>query len=360
MIPAYDLLGLGSAHWDISDTLAVFPTLAVVPQGWGFGCFDGGRGSWPHNFGDPRGKVEIILQQRRPAVFRLQAWWDPGHNLPPLKALIARLKLWANLPEKYPDTTFFMSPSCEYNCRDLKKLKPYFDAVATYCPTWRRVSTPMGGSLAYPGTTVERHGSKATAKPGELASWDGQSTYDFDPEAWNRRNASCIAGFLWGVLCNGAEAHNTLTPDRRTQFPDIKYLTALTRLAQSKGAPMAPSFPGKVIPFGKTFALKSHGEDLQGKNTRDNKPLIIVGNAANDAEILGWNGKSLGKFGYFGTYPGNRFRYYSGWKHGVNLWGYELADLAQSKTGNPWVYFKVGNKIYGPANPAFCEGFTTG
>lgn len=337
-----DLLGLGSKHWSVKETIA------ALPKGSAIGFFD-------NTFGDVSKNLIRVLKSGKVVAARVQIWWSYQHKIVPIDFLKKRVVFYEELAKRFPSIKFYISHSCEYSEKSIEEIRKRVEVVASLAPSCIPVQTPMH-SPTIPGYIVEEHGPKAKVKKGGIASADGKALFDIDANLWAKQNSKAEILFSWGPRCNLAEAHNKKPPKERSAYPDAKYLKSLLRVMGSKGSAPKPVF-GPVESITKPLLFKTHAEDLPGPNLRDNRPLVILRDKTPFVEVVAANGKVLGKLVYFGEFPPNLHRYYSGWPGGLGLYGYEIADKAKKISGSEWVWIKQGNRYFGPVNPIFREGF---
>lgn len=352
MIPGLDLPGIGSKKWAIKQTIKGFP------QGFALGLFA------DETFGPLAIKnTTKLLKTGKVSAVRAHLNWagpNPAHALPPESKIKKLAPKWEALAKQFPNVQFYISPSCEAKSNDKAKIKSLLDLTASLCPSCLIVWSPMQ-SPSIPGYITEVHGKKA-AKAGQIASYDGgvkgEALWDTDAQSWVKKNSDAILCFSWAPIFNMAESHNTLPPNKRTASPSAKTIIGAARLFDVIPPAPTPDFADKVIkPIKAPLLLKNFAEDMQGKNTRDDKPLLMLKQETKSIEVVTKTGQSLGKFIYFAPYPPDLFRYYSGLPGGVNLYGYQISDKAKALSGSEWVWFKQGNTYYGPVCCTFRWGF---
>lgn len=340
-----DALGLASKHWNINETVKVWP------QGFAVGCFDG-----DDVFGDCVPNLRKLLDTGRVPAARIHAHWSDSHKIADVGVLQKRLPKYEKLAKQYPGVKFYVSHSCEYNEKNKVEIQKRVNLVANLCPSCQVVQSPMGGSPTIPGFMLESHGTNAKADGG-IVSADGNPLFDLDSEKWANRTKGSVIQFSWGMRCNGLESNVHPPRPQRTAFPDAKYLRSLARILLPKGPVPTPTFTTKVIPIIDPLGMKSHGEDMPGDQSRDNKPCLFLKKQTPTVDIVTFQGVKIASLGYFGTFPGGRFRYYSGWKGGSNLYGYEIAEKAKALSGYEWTWVRQGSTYYGPIHFAFRCGF---
>lgn len=359
MIKGHDFLGLGCKNWNVKDTLA------ALPNGVAVGCFDN---TWPDNFGDPYEKIRAMCKSGKIAAVRVQMYWSYAHKIVPLDVLKKATPRWEKLAKEFPGIMFFLSPSCEYRYRDdgrstvtTADLVQRVDVIRTLAPSCVPVLSPWLAPVI-PGVKVEHHGAKAKAKEGELVSYDGGGVKagGFDEEigadVWMMNNHKALIAFCWSPIYNCAESHNSLKPAQRTATPSSDYIRAMQRLMEPKGSAPKKGFTGATRQLKAPELWKNFAEDMQGANSRDNKPLLVVKASEPVAFVLDNKGKEIAKLSLYdkpGSFEGGLSRYYSGFGVGSKLYGFEMAQRALASAGSEWVYVKVGRTVLGPFHPAF-------
>jgi hypothetical protein len=341
MIPGLDFLGLGSQHWKLKQSIEVFP------QGWALGCF-------AQTFGDALPAARKFLASGKVSAFRLQAWWSDSHKIAPMDFLKKELPRWEKLAREFPHVRFYISHSCEYSEADIKQIRKRVILVQALCPSCEVVQCPMHSPVVKGVGLIEQHGTKSEPKPGHIVSTDGQAIFDQNAANWMALHQDALINFLWAPRFNLREAHNTLPPPARKAFPTKRDILSVIRLASSPGIAPSPVFAADVIPFKKPELLKTHAEDQQGNtDARANRPLVILKKKTKFVEVVTFTGQVLGKLTFFGNFGEGLYRYYAGHAGGIRLYGYEIGEKAKQASGSEFVWFKQGNKYYGPVNPAF-------
>ncbi len=336
-----DILGAADNDWKRKETAR------ALPNGWGFGIF-------VDTFGDGVKATSEILTERKARglttpLVRFQFWRK--HALTPMSALKKWFPLIEKLHAKFPEVTFFVSHSCEYQSQDIKGIQARVDLTRKLCPSCVPINTPLN-SPSPGGTIVEVHGKKV-AKPGQFISYDGgvkgEGLYDIDAVKWleDNQKAKAYAIFLWAPRFNLSESKAILPVDQRTAAPNAKFITGMCYLAYDPGVAPTPAFSAK--PFRKPQLLKTFAEDMPTENPRDNKLMIFTKENAASAELVTFDGQLVGKLGFFpDNKPHDLERYYSGWKGGSNLMAWEFAEKARKLSGHPWYWIRVGRNCYGP------------
>lgn len=350
MIIGYDLLGLGSSYWRVQ------PLIDLLPHGSAIGCFT------DNTFGNAWIKIRKLLSTGKHPIFRGQLHWDPAgangvsaHKIIPLEKLKKQLPKLEQLALDFPNVKIYASHSCEYKEQSKAAISARVSLIKQLAPHCVPVNTPMNSPVA--GDAITEIHAPGKAKAGQIWSTDGQSILDGDAEKEINKSSNATICFLWAPLFNLREAGAFIPPPERKAAPPPWYIRDVIAVAQPKGNAPAPLFHGNIKPIKKPTLWKTCAEDHIGSDPRGCKPLLICGTKANQAEVLDFKGNRIAKLGYYGTFTGGQFRYYSGWGSGSKLSSSELAEKAIQSSGSPFVWFKVGNIIYGPTHAAFRTGY---
>lgn len=342
-----DFLGLGSKYWDVKGSLSVFP------EGWGLGFFD-------TTFGDVRKNLKKFLDSGKVSAARVHIWWSDAHKIAPLDVLEKRLPIYERLAQEYPAVKFYVSHSCEYKESSLSAITKRVALVQKLCPSCVVVQTPMKSPVVKGVGLLEQHGTNSKPRTGGIVSTDGQNVFDIDAEKWvNQHNGSDIT-FLWATRFNLRENYKppqgNPPPPERKAYPDKGYIKGVIRLGSPSGKEPVPTFPATNLK--KPQLLKTCAEDPPGEgDKRANKPLAILKEKLDHIEIVTFQGESVGKLKYFGGFPPNLHRYYSGMKGSIGLYGYQISNKLKEASGSEWGYLKVGQTFYGPIHFAFRTPF---
>ena len=324
--------------------------IETTPAGWAIGCFD-------DPFGPVLKKLRRVLSSRKFPAVRIQAHWSNQHNIVPIAKLKKKLPTYEKLARDFPEVKVYVSHSCEYKENSQAEVRKRVELIRSLAPSCIPVNSCMSGATL-DDVITERHGDARIRHPGDIVSTDGTNIYDIDAAAYVKENEKASICFLWGYRDNLREINDpgqpVPTPANRTAAPSKEYHQSIVRLGFPKG--VADSNYEKVKIW------KTHAEDDQEENPfepddpRENKPVLIVSAKADRASVITHDGKVIGKLAYGGQFLGGGYRYYSGGGGGANLYGFEFAAKALKVSGSEFVTFKVGNKLYGPVNPAFREG----
>jgi len=355
MIPGIDLLGMAHKKWNIKATVKALKATGSANIGL-FADETFGPNALKH--------AKMCLDTGAVKKIRAHLNWagpNPKHTLPPLTKVKTLAMKWESLAKEYPGVEFFISPSCEYQSTDKKAITAMLKTAQDYAPSCKIVHSPMKPAHVVMPGILELHGDeKVTA--GNILSFDGGAegldeggVYSLDVTKWIQRSKDAAMVLAWAGLCNMQEAHNTLKPQERTESPSFEYTMGMFRLFEDPGAPPTPNF--KAIPLKKPLLYKNFSEDSPGPDKRNNRPLIFAYEQAPQVELVTHEGKAFGRFAYYGSYHPNLSRYYSGWKNGIGLYGWEIADRCFQTSGSKWGFYKVKGKFYGPIHFNFRTGY---
>ena len=334
-----DLLGLGDSDWNLKSTIKMWP------KGFALGFFA------DDTFGkDVMQKVTKLVTQCEIPAIRPHLNWSDDHSLPPLDKIKRLAPKWEAFAKAHPNVRVYVSPTCEYDSTNKAAIKAMLDLTASLCPSCTVVASVSKKGAVVGGYMLERHG-KVVVKAGQIISYDGgvkgEGLFDIDALAWANANSAAEIMFSWGPRCNGTEKTKLPRP-KRTAFADGNYIRGLARLLQAVGSPPTPTFA--ATPLKKPLLFKSFAEDQDGPNKRDCKPLIILPKKTAFVEVVTFTGAKLGKFMYYGGFPPNLHRFYSGMSGGMDMYAWQIEALALQKSGYPWFGIKQGNTYYWPLN----------
>lgn len=186
MIKCLDLLSLGHKKFPVKMAAS------VLPRGWGAGAF-------VDVFGPPFLNTEEFIAEAKPSLFRFQLHWDAAHSskeaIIPLKKLEKFLPRCEALANAYSKTKFYVSHTCEYNCRRRPKLQARMDMCKALAPSCVPVQSYYKG-IFLDGYTMEYHGNIFVDR-GDIVSLDGTDFRDVNMSRWIRNNRLAIAAFGW-------------------------------------------------------------------------------------------------------------------------------------------------------------------
>lgn len=328
-----DLLGLAHPKWKLE------PTIAAFPKDWAFGVF-------AQTFGDALPRVRQFLDSGKASAFRLQAWWDNAHRIADMKYLKKELPRWESLARQYSHIPFYISHSCEYAEQNRKEVIRRVSLVQNLCPSCKIVQTPMHSPIVKGVGFKEEHGSKATAKAGQIASTDGNEICQMNSAKWMQDNAAAELIFGWNARFNGRHSDTTEPPLHRDTFPNSKYIHATVRQMTPKGVAPVPQFEARRFRGNELYKVMA--EDQKG-DQRSNKPVIMLDKKVSSIDLVTFDNQVVANFRlYPDSNPHKLERYYSS-----GLWGYEIADRAFDLSGSEFVWIKCGKEFIQEIHPSF-------
>lgn len=341
------LLGLGSKYWKIA------PTLEALPREVAIQVFDNTEGL----FGNPFPNLRRLCKTGKVKVVEVQiSYTKITHKLVGISVLRKRLPLWKAFAAEFPKITFYISHTTEHFATTLSSLRYRMDLIESF--GFLAVNNPEPGRGAVMmGEFNETH--KQGAFPGQyISSMDGLDvTGKADVLSWVRSHRNAMFRYGWGALCNLQDGSQPADPAKRKASPSVKYLKMLAHISECPDdAPSPRGFSASALKS--PWLYKTMSQDTN--DSREDKPLLIASVKADNVQLVTFTGARIGVFPYFGTYLDGMFRYYSGLRGGLNMWGYEIAQHATAISASPWVWFKFGNKYWGPVHPAFRAGYFEG
>lgn len=345
----YDVLGAGHKDWKVEEIIRTFP------KGSALGALD-------NEFGPMMPKWRKIADSRKFPIIRPHLWWSNGHKIISLKDCKAWAKGYQDLAERYQDhLTVFLSHSCEHNEANRKAVQDRMEILQEVAPLCQHVNCVWRGARI--NGLNEKHGYDVRGY--DLVSTDGLDIVDLFAEEWIQRHVAAKLIGLWTKRFNLREQYKPgeeprlPAPKDRFAVPSVKLCRSVIRVASPKGS-QDNTLGGKPIKDPDIY--KTHSEDFPRKKptdteeARENRPVLIVKDKSDSAEVLDVQGNRLGRFIYGGSYGTNQHRYYAGGRGGIVLYGYEIGEKARRKTGSEFIYLKVGKSLYGPLHPAFRLG----
>ena len=349
-----DLLGLGHAKWPIKDTIKALRDFRIEAIGF----FD-------TTFGDVRKNLKKILDADLPALkfLRPHLWWDDNHKIAPLDVIKKRAPFYEQLAQADLSKHIYLSHSCECDSTDISAISQRLQALHQYAPNCVAVHSKGAHGIKMANVVNEDHALNASFQGSYIVSTDGSNAYDIDVKAYQDTFKSGVITFLhcdrFNLRQHMEPGVKPPPPKTRTAFPDYNLLASVAALFMENRAHTAPAptFKGKIINIKGPSVYKTHAEDKFGqKDPRALKPCLIVPGGKNPLDIVTWNNVHIGKLSYFGAFQQGLNRYYSGYKGGIGLYGWQLAKKATSVSKYPVVYFRDGHNFYGPVDPTFRTG----
>ena len=341
----YDYLGLGSKHWDINATLR------ATPEGSAIGCFDS-------TFGPALPNLKKLLQSGKYPTARIHLWWSDSHIICPNSIIKSRAPAYEKLAKEFPAIKIFLSHSCEHNETNPSIVRTRLEYIESLAPHCIPVNCIWRGALLEHEIN-EKHGSNINLPGDYITSTDGLDIIDIDSERYLKDTSRAIISFLWSHRFNLRQEGLPLPkPLERAAAPSREYLEGIVRLSRPAGIAPPKEFPGEVTRIQDPMLYKTFAEDKLGQNDpRANRPLLISRKKSASMDIITYRGQVIGKFAYYGGFGAGLYRHYSGYAGGIGLYGYQIAEKALAVSGSEFVWFRSGNKIYGPVNPAFRTGY---
>ena len=311
------------------DLLAVakYPKqVREVPTGWALGCFSS-------TFGDSRLAVVQYLRGRADPLVRVQLLWKDRHDFSDKDVARAaeEAKKWVPIGNELQEK-LYISPWCEHKANSslIKKLRAAIKKVLPHCTY---VNTPMKGGAYLDGEVNEVHGEGRPLTGRYTFSYDGYACVDSDVEAIKEKHKKAEVFFFWEPRFNGRWEDNDNTPrPERDGWPDGKLIRSVVNLANSRGECSLP----------KDAIWKSHSENKDGKDSRAEKPVLIIKVKAKEFVLKDNDVRVRARLPYYGTFHGGGYRYY------CPKWGYEIGKV-------PFRLF-AGGVEYGTINTGFRFG----
>lgn len=333
-----------------------------------------------HTFGDAIAGVEYLIEHVRPRYVRVHLFntvcvrnnncghYEPGakHSVGSLNyalerndgALLlytrGRTAIWKSLSEKYPNTTFLVSPALEHNLSPAA-YRILADAVKSVWADVQLVNSPLSGNgERYLGSILEAHGQSPPQT--EISSLDGAELMDVDTQGWLGRTAGNKLTFRWSRGYNLRDQAEKFTdPRARTKSPTPAMFEMYEHATDAIEPPSQVAFPCTAI--SEAVIYKPLSEDKGTGDGRANKPVLIAELGKGDVQLVAANGAEVGKLKYYGQFTDKkRGRYYSGMPGGSNKHGYEFQQAALMVAKSPYVYARGNGRCIGPFVPGRRQG----
>lgn len=322
-MPGMDYLG-GAKYCDAIN--------ASHPRGYAAGFF-------LDTFGDALPCAERLFRSGKADTFRFHYEWSDTHSFPPssFDRIANKSVAVEKFIERNPGVKVIASGACEHNL-DATQAKILRAKVLAKCPRCAGYSNSIWKGATIDGIN-EVHGLKPKKPKGQyIESTDGEPLEDGDATLWKQTYSDALIQFAWTCRFNGRWECNDKTPrPDRTGYPtDPKFIESIAYQFADRGA---------VGPLGKTDIYKSHSENKGTGDNRAEKPVAILGIKVPEISLISVNGKEIAKARYYGSFEGNRSRYY------FPAYGFELAKKANGLT-----FIKAGKTKLGPINAAFRAG----
>lgn len=271
--------------------------------------------------------------------------------------LRARVRLYRALQAVNPNTEILVSPILEHNLSK-SAWRVLANAVLQEWPEVRLVNSGMRGvsTERYRGALIEEHGMPVIAN-GNTYSHDGTEVTDISIKDWNSGTAKALISFTWTRSYNLRTQNPTwVDPRARTAAPDSRLLEHIIHITDPVEKLPTLTKTCKRYDFDSTFIWKPLAEDKGNNDSRANLPVLIAKQDVSAAVLVDFNGKRVATLGKYGKYVDGRFRYYSGYRGGSWLGGYEIQRKAFAQSGSSYTYFKVKDRCYGPILTARRQG----
>ena len=391
----HDYLGIKHQKYDCNALLSVYPA------GDSFGAHIS------NDSGNSNACLERILREKSPKLVRLHLFNNPcvrgnycardsdsfGYTPAKVAAEISNPNslLWEKLKLRidyvkqlavfYPNTEFLISPILE-NDFDTAKANSMCTIAKAYAPEFQIVDSAMKTRPAGVGCLLEKHraagGSEVVAP---VTSHDGVPAQDTDIEKWKSLNANSILACEWqesyncrNKPCKRGTGTGTrecvidfVHPKERAFCPDRNQFAWGVRVMYPQ--PVTAGVPSgcrsvrepangeiwKVTADDHRSFLPRHEKNTDWKANKvvflSSKVTTRVENrrtVINPMLIRNANGaviKSVPFYKTFGKKPFLLYRFYA------NMTSFELGQLAESTSGNEWIYLDVGNSECIRVNP---------
>lgn len=340
-LKGHDVLGLGNPNFTLNSVVN------GISDGSAIGVFDS---TWPDNFGDPYPKVKSLVESGKVSAVRIHIWWSYQHVGVAQSVLVKALPRWEQLAIDNPSVKIYISPSCEYRADTAGNyVVNWIKAIKQRAPHTIPVLAPMPGAPVVKNILLEHHTDKLPPVGKKILSTDGNSIFDANARKLVNQNGESVMILAWAMRYNLAQSptpekgYFSPVPRLRTADPGVQYIRSIDDL-------LYPPVEN-ISDLRKPELWKTHAEDKvppPGHNTdpRANKPVLIIKQKVGSVLIFDSNGTQIGSLGYFGTYPGNMYRYYSGWAGGSGHYAYEFGRIAKSNTGSPVIFAQTGTRRF--------------
>lgn len=278
-----------------------------------------------------------------------------------LDHLTARVKLWGEMMKNYPHIKWLVSPVLESDLSNQAFGVLAQTAInATKTPFTLVVSSGIQSPEIKPTWIREGHGQGPWPKNVKISSTDGLDIMDTTMGIWKPNTKNHIIKFIWNRKFNGRNNGPWVDPRARVTWPKREELVQILHVQDVQ--PDAPKAPA-VLNGIKCIRPENNGkriwkplaEDTGTNDPRANLPVLITTGNSGGYNLIGAQGKVAGKLGYFDRFGPDLQRYYSGWRGGSGLNGYQFQQEAL-KQGSPWVWAVQGNQCFGPFLPGRRQG----
>lgn len=363
-----DFYALQSSHWNVKNT-NMYPMTPMA------------TGNLDNTFGAELIHVDSMLSALQPVFHRVHiinttcvrngncGSYEIGygynkqtfnnaikaHNKKILNYVVNKTTLYKNLSTKYPNTKFVVSPALEHDL-DHVAWNILADTVLSVWPDAQLANSPDAGiSISlYKGAWLERHG-KNFPLDADIVSLDGFDATDIDIETFRNRvvTAPHVKVALSWTAGDNCRVKQWIDPRQRTNCPSRQTFELVSHITEP--LPGAPKFTGgeckRITPINNNDIWKPLAESYPTPDPRQELPVLITGAfKSSDVQLLASNGMPVGRVAFYGPY-GKLSRWYSGYKTGSHLSGYEFQKKAVFLTGSPYVWLMQNGVCKGPFVP---------
>lgn len=286
-----------------------------------------------------------------------------AHNKKILNYLKSRVSVYSDLQVKFPTTRFVVSPVLEHDL-SIESWKILADTTLEIWPEVQLANSPDGGisAIKYKGAWIERHG-KDFPMDADIVSLDGFDVTDIDSVAFRDRvlrAPNLKMAFSW-TLGDNCRVKGWIDPRMRKNCPSSDTFELISHIMEA--VPQAPKFAGKQCKKMSAFKSPDIWKPLaesyaNSKDSRQELPVLIAGGFKKaNVNLLSSNGGQIGTLGFYGSF-GKQLRWYSGYKKGSHLSGYEFQKRANASSGNPYIWMIQAGSCKGPFVPGRRGGAT--
>lgn len=197
------------------------------PAGWAAGFF-------ANTFGDSRPLVRKLFDTRRTPIIRVHLLWFDDHttrkfSVADINAAVAEAKKWRVLSAEH-GKCLQISPWCEHTGKE-PLLRKLHKAVMNELPDCEYVNTPMAGGDMLLVSRNEVHGMHPRPRGPYNYSTDGDSCFEVDIGALERRHAKALLWLAWHPNFNGKDSVLDKTPrPLRKAWPNGKLIREIVSL----------------------------------------------------------------------------------------------------------------------------------
>lgn len=304
--------------------------------------------------------VEAILKDPKFALLRVQIdKFDRSHKYPIEKRLPIVQKLLKPLNQlalEYPGTPLLTSPFCEHT-HSPRTMEKVFGEMRKVGKNVQLVNSPMKTGWVR-RVWNESHGKNPEIAPfgPRILSGDGIGSdpkkpsagcVDIDCEAWVkwalRKGVDVL--LAWSNFNNLREKDENDSPKDRRNAPSAEELEMNDRLLLPKGP--APRVEG-AQPLKPPSLWKICADDHENEElARENKPVLIIPKKVKKVIIETFDRKRVLELPYGAPYKEGGHLYRS-----EHLYGFQIGDIANQKSGSHWVVFNADGTRYGPQHAA--------